>query len=141
MTLKRRDFIKSGALVLGAVLIPKSSDSAESPVFFGPKSQKMPRRFLGKTGESLSVIGLGGMTLKGMEPGHAHKVVGQAVERGINYFDVAPAYGDAELKMGPALKPFKRKDIFVACKTQKRDQKGAEKLEEISNTLEPIFRA
>jgi len=134
MTFKRRDFIKSGALVLGGTLIPGRSSWAESSVFSDPKSQEMPKRTLGKTGVKLSVIGLGGMTLKGMESGHAHKVVGQAVERGINYFDVAPTYGDAELKMGPALKPFHRKDLFVACKTQKRDQKGAE--EELHRSLE-----
>jgi aryl-alcohol dehydrogenase-like predicted oxidoreductase len=44
----------------------------------------------------------------------------------VNYFDVAPSYGDgeAEIKLGPALEPY-RKDVFLACKTGKRDAKGA----------------
>ncbi|MFO7979619.1 MAG: aldo/keto reductase [Candidatus Aminicenantes bacterium] len=133
MSFKRRDFIKSWSLVLGAAFIPKSSRAEGSSHLFESKDKEIPQRKLGKTGEKLSIIGLGGMTLKGMEPGHAHKVVGQAVERGINYFDVAPTYGDAELKMGPALKPFKREELFIACKTQERDQKGAE--EELHRSL------
>ena len=39
-----------------------------------------------------------------------------AIDSGINYFDVAPTYGDAEIKLGPALEPY-RKDVFLACKT------------------------
>jgi predicted aldo/keto reductase-like oxidoreductase len=51
--------------------------------------------------------------------------VAKAVERGINYFDVAPSYGDAEIKLGPALEPY-RKDVFLACKTAQRERKAAE---------------
>jgi len=133
MSFKRRDFIKSGALVFTGAFIPTSSKKAGSSLFYESKEKEIPKRKLGKTGETLSIIGLGGMTLKGMESDHAQRVVEQAVERGINYFDVAPTYGDAELKMGPALKPFKREKLFIACKTQKRDQKGAE--EELHRSL------
>ena len=50
----------------------------------------------------------------------------EAIERGINYFDVAPSYckGEAEERLGPALKEF-RKDVFLACKTHKRDKEEA----------------
>ena len=34
--------------------------------------------------------------VNGAEQAHANKVVATAVERGVNYFDVAPTYGDAE---------------------------------------------
>ena len=47
-----------------------------------------------------------------------------AIDAGVNYFDVAPSYGDAELKLGPALEPF-RKDVFLACKTTERTREGA----------------
>jgi aryl-alcohol dehydrogenase-like predicted oxidoreductase len=47
-----------------------------------------------------------------------------AIDSGINYFDVAPSYGDAEIKLGPALEPY-RKGIFLACKTQKRTRNEA----------------
>jgi len=47
------------------------------------------------------------------------------VDRGVNYFDVAPGYGDAEERLGPALEPY-RNDVFLACKTGMRDRAGAE---------------
>ena len=60
------------------------------------------------------------------EQKHADEVVAEAVAAGVNYFDVAPSYGDAELKLGPALKPFRDK-VFLACKTTERNKAGAEK--------------
>jgi len=90
------------------------------------REELLPRRVLGKTGQKLSIIGLGGMVVSGLEQAEANAVVARSVEKGINYFDVSPEYGDSELKLGPALKPF-RKDVFLACKTSKRDKEGAEK--------------
>ena len=97
--------------------------------------QKIPKRLLGKTGRKLSVIGFGGIVVMNAEPKHAEEVVAEAVEKGINYFDVAPSYGDAELKLGPALKPFRDK-CFLACKTGRRDRAGAK--EELDNSLKNL---
>ena len=49
---------------------------------------------------------------------------GRAVERGVNYFDVAPSYGNAEERLGPALEPY-RSEVFLACKTTQRTRDGA----------------
>lgn len=75
---------------------------------------------------SLSVIGFGGVVVMGMEQREADRTVSEAIERGVNYFDVAPAYGDgeAEQKPGPALEPYRR-EVFLACKTGRRDAEGA----------------
>ena len=48
------------------------------------------------------------------------------MENGINYFDVAPSYGDAQLLMGNSLQPY-RKNVYLACKTAQRKRKDAEK--------------
>jgi aryl-alcohol dehydrogenase-like predicted oxidoreductase len=87
----------------------------------------LPKRPLGKTGERLSIIGLGGIVVMGGTQQDANARVGEALDRGVNYFDVAPTYGrgEAEQKLGPALKPH-RDRVFLACKTQKRDRAGAE---------------
>jgi aryl-alcohol dehydrogenase-like predicted oxidoreductase len=79
---------------------------------------------LGQTGESLSVVGFGGVLVWDEEPTTAGRLVAQAVDRGINYFDVAPTYGNAQERLGPALKPF-RQDVFLACKTIKRSRRTA----------------
>ena len=60
MSPKRRDFMKSCALAAGGVLAGSYSISAKKQGFQGNNRQEMLRRNLGKTGERLSVIGLGG---------------------------------------------------------------------------------
>lgn len=74
----------------------------------------------------LSILGLGGMLLVGMEQEQANRIVSESFGRGINYFDVAPFYGDgeAEERMGSALEPY-RKKVFLACKTLERSAEPA----------------
>ena len=95
----------------------------------------MENRPLGKTGERLSIIGFGGILVMNETMENARRIVGKAIERGINYFDVAPSYGDAEEKLGPALEPF-RKDVFLACKTLERTREGAWK--ELTESLKRL---
>ena len=84
----------------------------------------MDKRPYGDGGEMLSIIGFGGILVSGVEPNEASDLVSEAVERGINYFDVAPTYGNAQERLGPALEPF-REDVFLACKTTERGKEGA----------------
>lgn len=136
MVMNRRQFIKSSAIAAGTVLLSsKGVDAMSRPLNKDQLTNKMPQHILGKTGQKLSVIGFGGIVVMNAEPEHAKKVVAEAVEKGINYFDVAPTYGDAELKLGPALKPF-RNNCFLACKTTKRDKVGAK--EELDNSLKTL---
>jgi aryl-alcohol dehydrogenase-like predicted oxidoreductase len=85
----------------------------------------MQTRPYGKTGEELTIVGFGGILVMNEEPAEAKRMVSQAYERGIRYFDVAPSYGNAEERLGPALEPY-RKDVFLACKTQKRNAEEAQ---------------
>jgi len=91
-----------------------------------PLRKPIPRRQYGRTKEKLSVIGFGGMVVKNVTPKEAANFVAEAVDRGINYFDVAPFYGNAQERLGPALKPY-RQECFLACKTLERDAAGAAK--------------
>jgi predicted aldo/keto reductase-like oxidoreductase len=86
----------------------------------------LPKRRYGRTEERLSIIGFGGMMVKDVTPKEAANYVGEAVDRGVNYFDVAPYYGNAQQRLGPALKPYRQK-CFLACKTLERDAAGAAK--------------
>ncbi len=52
-------------------------------------------------------------------PARPSNIVAEAVDRGINYFDVAPSYGNAQERLGPALAPYRNK-CFLACKTDGR---------------------
>ncbi len=94
----------------------------------------MDKRRLGNTGEMLSIIGFGGILVMDETPAEAARLVQDAVEnRGINYFDVAPSYGNAQERLGPALEPFRR-SVFLACKTGQRSAKGA--ADELHRSLE-----
>ncbi|MBN1341137.1 MAG: aldo/keto reductase [Phycisphaerae bacterium] len=95
----------------------------------------MPRRQYGKTDVKLSVIGFGGYLLNNMKQDDANRIVAESVERGVNYFDVAPTYGNAEERLGPALEPF-RKDVFLACKTTHR--KAADATKELEASLKQL---
>ncbi len=94
----------------------------------------MERRPYGNTGEMLSIIGFGGIVVAKMPQEEANSIVSMAIDRGINYFDVAPTYMDAEERLGIALKG-KRDSVFLACKTEKRTKEEAQKALENSLRL------
>ena len=80
---------------------------------------------------SLSRVAFGGVIVSNERQEDANNYVAEAIDAGINYFDVAPTYSDAEERLGPALKG-KRNDIFLACKTEDRTRKGSQALLEKS---------
>jgi predicted aldo/keto reductase-like oxidoreductase len=87
----------------------------------------LPQRVLGRTGRKVSIVGFPGLALVHYDQDRCTAAVHDAFERGVNYFDVAPAYGkgDAEIKMGIGLQGIDRSRIFLACKTKMRDKEGA----------------
>lgn len=86
----------------------------------------MRKREYGKTGIQLSVIGFGGILVMNETTQDSSLAVSKAIDAGINYFDVAPNYGNAQEMLGPALKAY-RNNVFLACKTQLRNGDQAEK--------------
>lgn len=120
----RRSFLTSGALAAGLAAAPGLTEATARPSPAGAGLKPIPRRRLGKTGQDLSIIGLGGIVVMNADQAVANNTVAQAHEVGINYVDVAPSYGDAQQLLGPALKPY-RDRFFLACKTGKRDREQA----------------
>jgi len=124
LLMERRKFFKAiSAAAIGAAGMMHGRVSGKGLLGVFPEAT-LPKRPLGRTGEKLSIIGLGGLVLADETQETADQIVREAVDHGINYFDVAPSYGNAEDRMGPALAPF-RKNVFLACKTLKRDKAGA----------------
>jgi aryl-alcohol dehydrogenase-like predicted oxidoreductase len=119
--MKRRDFIRTTA---GAAPMIGLFPADLSALVRIPDNGKIEKRSLGKTGIMLSMIGFGGILVMNATAEESSGLVKQAIDAGINYFDVAPSYGNAEIMLGPALEPY-RKDVFLACKTGKRDREGA----------------
>lgn len=95
----------------------------------------MIKRQYGSHDVELSVVGFGGILVTDESGDEAQRRVSRAIDRGVNYFDVAPSYGNAQDMLGPALEPY-RSDVFLACKTNVRDAEGAEK--EFSESLQKL---
>ena len=96
---------------------------------------ELEKRRYGNTNIYLSVVGFGGIAVMNESQEEANRLVAKAIDRGINYFDVAPSYGNAEERLGPALKPY-RDSVFLACKTLKRTKREAE--EEMHQSLKRL---
>ncbi len=122
--MERRDFLKTTAAAGAALTVGLNARGTEGSGSTDTGGM-VPRRPYGRSGVELSVIGFGGIVVKDVDQRTADRVVAHAVARGVNYFDVAPAYGDAEVQLGPALEPY-RKDCFLACKTAERTREKAE---------------
>ncbi|MFC7164518.1 aldo/keto reductase [Halospeciosus flavus] len=84
----------------------------------------METRTLGQTGHESSILTFGAYLLDYLEQSDANQTVELALDHGVNHFDVAPDYGDAELKLGPKLREH-REEIFLGCKTVERTYEGA----------------
>src|SRR5579863_7190617 len=119
-TLEQGTLAGAGLVASERLLAGQKTQAQKTP------AQAIARRPLGKTGEQLSIIGFAGIVVMSEEQSFANNIVSEAVDRGINYFDVSPDYGNAELRLGPALAPYRNRS-FLACKTNFRDKAGAMK--------------
>lgn len=95
----------------------------------------METRRLGRTGHHSSVLVYGAAALAEVSQDVADRSVQEALDAGINHFDVAASYGEAELRLGPWV-PQIRDRIFLATKTGQRDAEGAWR--EINESLQKL---
>src|SRR5437899_3050142 len=90
---------------------------------------EMPHRVLGRTGERVSAIGLGGWHLgfKQLDEKLSIRIIREAVDRGINFLDNSWDYneGASEMRMGKALRDGYRQKVFLMTKIDGRDKKTA----------------
>ncbi len=140
--MRRRDFLGvtagAAASLTGIITRRAAADEVNAAIAAGPKSNapRLPRREYGKTGVQLSIIGFPGFALRDTtDLSVADRLVSESIERGVNYFDVAADYGNAEAMVGPALGS-RRRDVFLSSKTAKRT--AAEAAAELKRTLERL---
>jgi predicted aldo/keto reductase-like oxidoreductase len=105
----------------------------------------MELRQLGKTGHKISVFTLGGCALGWLHEQdpktaqeRADKAIENAIARGVNIIDVAPSYGEAEVRLHPWIQKIRNK-IFLAEKTMERTREGA--WNELHRSLERLGTA
>ena len=88
----------------------------------------MEYRTLGRTGLKVSEIGLGtSQTFRipaSEDEDLCRRIVNEALDRGINFFDTAPSYGESEKTLGRVLAP-RRAEAIIATKVGAPDAKTA----------------
>lgn len=84
----------------------------------------MEKRRLGRTGHMSTVAILGAVAYGRVSQEATDASMQQVIEMGINHIDVAPTYGDAELRVGPWMAR-ERKRFFLGCKTTQRTRQTA----------------
>ncbi len=117
--MQRRDFLRTGAAA--ALSLAGASELLGRAAGDAPA---IPKRPLGSTGEQLAIFGFGGTAVMSLRQADADSLVAEAFERGVNFYDVSPTYGDAQERLGPALEPYRQR-CFLASKTDFRDRPGA----------------
>ena len=126
----RRAFLKSLAgLTTGILLSSASAEGQETKPLSDRLGTLLPLRKLGRTGESVTMLGLGGWHIGEMDEKEAQKTLDIALEGGVRFFDSAESYqkGGSETRLGKLLIPKYRDDIFLMTKTTARDAATARK--------------
>jgi uncharacterized protein len=136
----RREFVKAGAIGAAALAVGAGRSEGALP---------MPERPLGRTGHNVRIFSLGGQAA--LETAGMHDesiaIINRAIDLGVNYIDTAAAYGRdrnvqprwesngvSQTNIGEVMKT-RRKEVFLASKTDDRTRDGSLKLLEQSLKL------
>jgi predicted aldo/keto reductase-like oxidoreductase len=103
-------------------------------------AQAIPYRTLGRTGERVSAIGLGGwhLGLEHVDAPLSFRIIRTAIDRGINFLDNCWDYngGASEIRMGKALRDGYRRKVFLMTKIDGRSY--AEAMRQLDTSLERL---
>lgn len=84
----------------------------------------MEKRRFGRSGHQSTAAIFGAAAFWEIEQKDADRVMQLVIDAGINHIDIAPSYGEAELRVGPWMKT-ERGRFFLGCKTMERTKEGA----------------
>jgi predicted aldo/keto reductase-like oxidoreductase len=115
----RRRFLKTAAATTVMTSLSKEfAHAADAPV---------PQRTLGRTGEKVSIIGIGGYHLGVPDEPESLRIVRTALDSGINFLDNCWDYNDgqSEIRMGKALRDGYRQKAFLMTKIDGQTKKAA----------------
>ena len=151
--MKRREFFKAAA-VCGASTLPAalaqdnqiatqekgSMNQIPLASSAGTRNGDMLYRTLGRTGERVSAIGMGGFHIAqhSMTEDESIRLVRAAIDRGITFMDNSWDYneGQSEIRMGKALKDGYRQKVFLMTKIDGRTKEAAQR--QIETSLERL---
>jgi predicted aldo/keto reductase-like oxidoreductase len=132
--MQRRDFLKgmaaAGIMGQGAGSFASSLARAQADAHSGRQSGgTMIYRMLGRTGERVSAIGMGGFHIGQPKLGEEESIrlIRSAIDGGITFMDNSWDYnqGQSEIRMGKALKDGYRQKVFLMTKLDGRTKEEA----------------
>ena len=125
----RRDFLKSATGAVGAAAAAKMMTVRAQAASESTDTTGMMYRTLGRTGERVSAIGLGGYHIgkPSLSEQDSIQLIRQAVDRGITFMDNCWDYNDgvSEVRMGKALAGGYRNKVFLMTKIDGRTKAAA----------------
>lgn len=135
---ERRDFLKMLAGLTAGILLPYPSLPGQSANYRDKLGEMLPLRKLGRTGDQVTMLGLGGYHIGWTTEKDATETIEAALEGGIRFFDTAEAYGPhiSEERYGKFLTPKYRDKIFLMTKTSAKDYQTAK--EHLEASLERL---
>ena len=122
--MNRREFLQSMVAATGATTLINSGISAPLGMQGSDKlGTRLPMRPLGKTGEFVTLLGLGGYHMAVGSERDSQQLIEAALEEGIRFFDCAVKYhrGVSETRYGQFLTPKYRDDVYLMTKCDTRD--------------------
>ena len=117
----RREFL---GMTAASLLVAGRINAAAKP----DSKNGIPYRTLGRTGERVSLIGLGGYHLgKQSDPDESIRIIRTGIDEGINFLDNCWDYndGESEIRMGRALRDGYRQKAFLMTKIDGRNKTAA----------------
>jgi predicted aldo/keto reductase-like oxidoreductase len=102
---------------------------ASAPAWAAETKEGMPYRALGRTGVTVSAIGLGGYHIgkQALEEAESIRIIRSAIDRGLTFMDNCWDYNDgtSEIRMGKALRDGYRHKAFLMTKVDGRTKEAA----------------
>jgi uncharacterized protein len=127
--MNRRNFLKTATVAAAGSAAPAGAQSTSSSFATRrPESGNMIYRELGRTGERVSAIGMGGFHIgKQQDPDESIRLIRAAIDRGITFMDNCWDYngGISEVRMGQGLRDGYRQKVFLMTKIDGRDKNTA----------------
>lgn len=127
--MERRSLLKLlGGFTAGLILSSQVDAQNKSQSSDSDRLGKLlPQRTLGRTGEAVTMLGLGGWHLGSLSERDAQESIEIALQGGVRFFDTAQMYqsGGSETRMGKLLTPKYRDDIYLMTKTTARSGENA----------------
>ncbi len=120
--LKRAAVAGAGAAAAGVGLRPVLAQDAPKPTV--PMADLVPRRKLGKTGDTIPILFMGGS--QKFDPTY-DKMLHRAFKLGINYIDTAESYanGQSHVTLRPFIEQVGRKNLWITSKSGMFSGSGA----------------